>query len=109
MKTLYSFWIKLLFLYWSDLKILRFNLSLRGKNPHKSHLVHNQFGLKFYIQSPHLKKKGVVIVEYVLLLVACVAIAIAISKAVQIGSNTNESGWFIKAWMNVLNAIAEDM
>ena len=56
-------------------------------------------------------KKGVVIVEYVLLLVACLAVAIIIAQAVEIGekSNYSDSGSIIRAWMKVLETIAEDM
>ena len=110
MKALYFFWAKTLVLYWFGVKILGFKFPLRGKNPHKPDLVHNQFGLSFYNKTHHLKKKkGVVIVEYVLLLVACVAIAVLISKAVEMDNNPNSSGWLIKAWMGVLKTIAEDM
>ena len=53
--------------------------------------------------------KGAVIVEYVLLLVACVAMATVIAEFVEFGSNPDESGALIKVWMGVLKTIAEDM
>ena len=59
---------------------------------------------------PLLKgKKGAVIVEYGLLLVACVGVALLIQKAVQPGDDKDSSGWMINMWMGILNDIAEDM
>ncbi|MDE0120005.1 MAG: hypothetical protein OXM55_08380 [Bdellovibrionales bacterium] len=53
--------------------------------------------------------KGAIILEYVLLLVACLGFAILIKEVVEIGSNVDESGWVIKTWMAVIKVIAEDM
>ena len=51
---------------------------------------------KAYIRYSGSKEKGVVIVEYVLLLVACLGVAMLIAQAVAIGSDQSESGFFIK-------------
>lgn len=53
--------------------------------------------------------RGVVILEYVLLLVACLGCALIIKEAVEIGGNVEDSGWIIKTWMAVITTIAEDM
>ncbi len=53
--------------------------------------------------------KGAVILEYVLLLVACLGCAMIIKEAVEISSNRDDSGWFIKTWMAVITTIAEDI
>ena len=62
-----------------------------------------------YIKGSHSKKKGAVVVEYVLLIVACLGVAILIAKTVDIGADESESGVVIKAWMAVLKTIAEDI
>ena len=53
--------------------------------------------------------KGAVITEYVLLLFACFVFAMIINKAVEMGSNTDDSGWVIKTWMAIITTIADDM
>ena len=53
--------------------------------------------------------KGAVILEYVLLLLACLGCAIIIKEAVEISSNKDDSGWFIRTWMAVITTIAEDI
>jgi hypothetical protein len=53
--------------------------------------------------------KGAVILEYVLLLLACLGCAMVIKEAVEISGNKDESGWFIRTWMAVITTIAEDM
>lgn len=54
-------------------------------------------------------RKGAIILEYVLLLVACLGFAVIIKEAVEIGGNPGDSGWFIKTWMAVITTIAEDI
>ena len=54
-------------------------------------------------------KKGAVIVEYVLLLVACVGLAMLVNETIQLGTDEDSSGWLINTWMAVLHEIAEDM
>ena len=49
------------------------------------------------------------ILEYVLLLLACLGCAMIIKGAVEISGNTDDSGWFIKTWMAVITTIAEDI
>ncbi len=62
------------------------------------------------VKGPLSKKKGVVIVEYVLLIVACLGVAMAIATVVNIEKGEPaDSGWVITAWYRVLNTIAEDM
>ena len=63
----------------------------------------------FHRRSCLKNNKGVVILEYVLLLVACIAIANVIIGVVNIGSDKSESGWIIKAWVTAVEKIAEDM
>ncbi len=71
--------------------------------------------LLFFIQKLVPKKsvfktqKGVVILEYALLLVACVALAFLIKEIVQIGSSPEESGWLVRKWMDILKVIGEDI
>ena len=55
------------------------------------------------------RNKGVIILEYVLLLVACVATATVINEAFEIGSEASNSGWIIKLWWSILKMIAEDI
>ena len=55
------------------------------------------------------ERKGAIILEYVLLLVACVGCALIIKAAVEISGNVEDSGWIIKAWMSVITKIAEDI
>ena len=52
--------------------------------------------------------KGVLILEYVLLLLACVAIAALVQEAFELGADDDSSGWIIKQWMDMLEVIAED-
>lgn len=54
-------------------------------------------------------KKGAVIVEYVLLLVTCVGLAMILQEVIQLGSDEDSSGWLINMWLALLNEIAEDM
>lgn len=54
-------------------------------------------------------KKGAVIVEYVLLLVTCVGLAMVLKEVIQLGSDEDSSGWLINMWLALLNEIAEDM
>ena len=53
--------------------------------------------------------KGVIILEYVLLLVACLGFAILIKEVVGIAGSRDDSGWVIKTWVAVIEAIANDM
>ena len=53
--------------------------------------------------------KGVLIVEYVLLLLCCVAIAAVVQKAFDIGADEQSSGWIINQWIKMLRVIAEDV
>ena len=53
--------------------------------------------------------KGVLIVEYVLLLLCCVAIAAIVQKAFDIGADDQSSGWIINQWIKMLRVIAEDV
>ena len=92
-----------MFKYLSQFKV-QF-LPYSGGKPPKLNPVPNSPGLK----SQHLTQSGVVIVEYVLLLVACLAIAILIAEVVEFGDDSQQSGWLIQAWMKVLETIAEDM
>ena len=47
--------------------------------------------------------------EYVLLLVTCVSLAMILKEVIQLGSDEDSSGWLINTWMALLNEIAEDM
>ncbi len=53
--------------------------------------------------------KGAIVVEYVLLLLSCVAIASAVNKVFEIDNNVDDSGWVIKTWWNAVKIIAEHM
>ena len=53
--------------------------------------------------------KGAIILEYVLLLLACLGFAMLIKAVVEIGSNPDESGWVIRTWMAVIEVIANDI
>ena len=58
------------------------------------------FGLKFF-----QKKRGALILEYVLLLVTCVALALVVRSFFSFGE---EPGPFIGKWIEVLKLIGED-
>ena len=53
--------------------------------------------------------RGAIILEYVLLLTACLGCALIIKEAVEISGNKDDSGWFIRTWMAVITTIAEDI
>ena len=53
--------------------------------------------------------RGAIILEYVLLLVACLGCALIIKEAVEISDNKDDLGWVIKTWMAVITTIAEDI
>ena len=53
-------------------------------------------------------RKGVLIVEYALLLVICVAMAIAMKEIIDINEDPNQSGGIIKGWYNIIKIIAKD-
>ncbi len=71
------------------------------------------FACWFYAQlfkAPRFREnRGAIMLEYVLLLVACLGFAALIKSAVEISSSSEESGWVIQTWMSVINRIAEDM
>lgn len=54
---------------------------------------------------PH-QQKGVVVVEYVLLLVVCVTMALVVYKIIDM--DPENPGWVISVWKKVLVEIAED-
>ena len=54
-------------------------------------------------------KKGVIILEYMLLLIVCVGCAFMIMELVEIAETKEDSGSVIKAWMKAVEVIAEDM
>lgn len=54
-------------------------------------------------------KRGAIIIEYVLLLVTCVSLAMVLKQVIQLGSDEDGSGWLINMWMALLSEIAEDM
>ncbi len=58
---------------------------------------------------PPTKIKGAIIVEYMLLLVVCVALALILADLVKIGSSDDQHGWIIGKWLNVIKVIAEDL
>ena len=53
-------------------------------------------------------KKGALILEYCLLLMACVGIALLIQQTVSLDSNVDDSGWVITTWMGIIETIAND-
>ena len=54
------------------------------------------------------KDKGSIVVEYVLLLVCCVAIAGAINTLFKMDNNINNTGSIIRVWWQAVQVIAED-
>jgi len=69
--------------------------------------------IKHRIFNPLLirQNKGVIIIEYVLLLVVCLGIALLITNLTTINSDSqdlNDQGSVIKGWINILKIIAED-
>ena len=52
---------------------------------------------------------GVIILEYALLLVVCISLALLIAEAVTIGNSPDEHGDIVTKWMEVIKVIAEDM
>ena len=52
-------------------------------------------------------QKGVVVVEYVLLLVVCVSMALVVYKTIDM--SPENPGWVISVWKKVLVEIAEDI
>ena len=60
------------------------------------------------LQFKKLNPRGAVILEYALLLLACVAMALMISELVSVGSASDSQGVLIKFWINILNIIAQD-
>ena len=63
----------------------------------------------FYAVSRLRNNKGVLIVEYVLLLLCCVTIAALVQHAFELGADENSSGWIINQWIKMLHVIAKDV
>ncbi len=59
-------------------------------------------------KSPRRKNKGAIMLEYVLLLVACVGFATLIAKPFNMGSSSNDSEAVIETWVKAIKIIAED-
>ena len=59
-----------------------------------------------WIKIPVLLKtnKGALIVEYTLLLVSCIAMAMLFNKIVDM-----DSGWVIRKWLEIIEVIANDI
>ena len=55
------------------------------------------------------QNKGAIILEYVLLLVACLGFAMIIKETVELQGNVGDSGWIIQTWMDIIKIIAEDV
>ncbi len=73
----------------------------------------------FLTKQPHLEQQkkaktshhisGVIILEYALLLISCVLLALIIAKVVTIGNTPDEHGWIVQKWVSVIQVIAEDI
>lgn len=80
-------------------------ITFYAKN-YKSKLKLDKFGIIFCNSK---NNRGAIVVEYVLLLVGCVAIALIVNKFIEIDNIFDNSGWLIKVWWKAIEVIAEDM
>jgi len=53
-------------------------------------------------------KRGVIILEYTLLLVTCVTMALILTEVAVLSNDPNAQGWVIKRWWQIMEVIAND-
>ena len=80
----------------------------KNKLPKTTHKNISLHGMQ-KVQDLHTSIKGVVIVEYALLLVTCVALALLFANMVVLGGSPDEHGFIVKKWFSVIKIIAEDI
>lgn len=100
-------------------KYNKLNKKTKRKDPLSHWLSLTKLWCTSLMKQPHFKRQkiikinrhiaGVIILEYALLLISCILLALLIAEVVTIGSSPDEHGWIVTKWMKVIKVIAEDM